>query len=165
MAMSTVVKLVIGLVTGVLVLGTLAWWAFEDEYGGQDAVRDVAVGVLPEGAEVREVPWASTDPEGSADYEVVDEGGVVVVQRVDGAGAELYRGTADEVTAWLDEQGPQLFVGTYAQAVDYRQGLQDEGTSGFPVWLVPIWFVPILTAIIAARREEKAQGAGPVVAR
>jgi hypothetical protein len=164
MTMSTVVKLMIGIVTGVLVLGTLAWWAFEREYGGQDAVRDVAVGVLPEGAEVRDVPWASTDPEGSADYEVVDEGGLVVVRFVDRGGAVLFSGTGDEVTAWLDEQGPQLFVGTYAQAVDYRQGLQDEGTSGFPVWLVPIWFVPILTAIVAARREEKAQGAGHAVA-
>jgi hypothetical protein len=166
MTMSTVVKLMIGIVTGVLVLGTLAWWALEREYGGQDAVSGVAIGRLPDGtAELREITWPGLDPEAGTDYEVTDEGGVVVVRFVDHGGAVLFSGTGDEVTAWLDEQGPQLYTGTYGEVIDHRRSLQESGQSGFPVWLVPIWVVPILTAIIAARREEKARGTGPAVAR
>jgi hypothetical protein len=140
----------------VLVLGTLAWWTFEQEYGGQDAVSGVAIGHLADGtAELREITWPGLDPEASTDYEVADEGDVVVVRFVDHGGAVLFSGTADEVTAWLDEQGPQLYTGTYGEVIDYRRSLQESGQRSFPVWLIPIWFVPILTSIVVARREER----------
>ena len=158
-AMSTVVKLMIGLVTGVLVLGTLAWWTLEREYGGQDAVSEVVIGHLPDGsAEVRELTGPRVDPrwgDYGGEYEVVDEDGTFVVRFVDRGGEMLFSGTEDEATAWLDEQGPVLFTGTYGEAIDHRRSLQESGQTGFPVWLVPIWFVPILTAIIAARRQEE----------
>ncbi len=154
--MSKVVTVILALVTGVLVLGTFAWFGVEQEYGGQDAVSGVAIGHLADGtAELREVTWPGLDPEASTDYEVTDEGDVVVVRFVDHGGAVLFSGTADEVAAWLDEQGPQVYTGTYGEVIDYRRSLQESGQSGFPFWLVPIWFVPILTAIIVARREEK----------
>jgi hypothetical protein len=155
-AMSTLVKVMIGLVTGVLVLGTLAWWTFEQEYGGQDAVSGVAIGHLADGtAELREITWPGLDPEASTGYEVADEGDVVVVRFVDHGGAVLFSGTADEVDSWLDEQGPQLYAGTYDGAIAYRRDLQESGQDGFPVWMIPIWFVPILTAVIASRRSEE----------
>jgi len=163
MAMSMAVKLVLVAVSGVLVLGTLLWFSFEQEYGGQDQVRGVAVGLLADGtAEVREVPWGRDDSEESVDYEVVDEGGVVSVRYLDHGGQVLFRGTGDEVAAWLDEQGQQLFVGAgYEEALQYRSDLQDSGKSSFPVWMIPIWFVPILTAIIAGRRKDAPRAGAP----
>jgi hypothetical protein len=65
----------------------------------------------------------------------------------------LVEGTEDEVAAWLEEQGPVLFTGTYGEATDFRRSLQESGQSGFPFWMIPIWFVPILAAVIARRRE------------
>ncbi len=159
--MSTVGKLALLLVTGVLVLGTLAWFGFQREYGGQEQVRGVAVGLLADGgAEVREVPWGAGDPEAGLDYEVVVEGGVATVRYVDHGGEALFTGTPDEAAAWLDGEGEQLYVGgSYEEALQYRADLQDSGKSGFPVWMVPIWFVPILVSIIAARRSEQADRA------
>lgn len=165
-AMSKVVIVILALVTGVLVLGTFAWFAVEREYGGQDAISGVVIGHLPDGsAEVRELTGPGVDPRWAGyegEYEVFDEGGTVVVRFVDRGGEMLFSGTEDEVAAWLDDQGPVLFTGTYGEATDFRRSLQESGQSGFPVWLVPIWFVPILTAMIAARRE-KAEPATPAV--
>ena len=163
MTMSMVAKLVLVAVSGVLVLGTLLWFSFEREYGGQDQVRGVAVGLLADGgAEVREVPWGGDASQESLDYEVVDEGGVVSVRYLDHGGQVLFSGTGDEVAAWLDEQGQQLFVGAgYEEALQYRSDLQDSGKSSFPIWMIPIWFVPILTAIIAGRRQDASRAATP----
>jgi hypothetical protein len=154
--MSTLVKVVVALVTGVLVLVTFVWMSFEREYGGQDAVSGVAIGHLADGsAELRELTWPGLGPEESTEYEVSDEDGVSVVRLVDHEGAVLFSGTAGEVTAWLDAQGPVLFTGTYAEVVDHRRSLQESDQHGFPVWLVPVWMVPLLVAVLAGRRDRR----------
>ena len=156
MAMSKVLMVVLALVTGVLVLGTFAWFGVDQEYGGQDAVSGVAIGHLADGtAELREITWPGLDSEASTDYQVAEEGDVVVVRFVDHGGAVLFSGTADEVSVWLDEQGPQLYTGTYGEVIDYRRDLQESDQGGFPFWLIPIWFVPILTAVLAGRRDRE----------
>ncbi len=158
-AVSKVVMVILALVTGALVLGTFVWFSFEQEYGGQDAVSGVVIGHLPDGsAEVRELTGPAVDARWAdyeGEYEVFDEDGTVVVRFVDRGGEMLVSGSADEVAAWLDDQGPVLFTGTYGEVTDFRRSLQESGQSSFPVWMIPIWFVPILTAIIASRREQK----------
>ncbi len=157
---SKIVLVVLALVTGVLVLGTFAWFSVEQEYGGQDAVSGVVIGHLPDGsAEVRELTGPAVDPRWAdyeGEYEVFDEDGIVVVRFVDRGGEMLASGTQDEVVAWLDDQGPVLFTGTYGEATDFRRSLQESGQSGFPFWMVPIWFVPILVGVLAARRDRTA---------
>lgn len=97
----------------------------EREYGGQDAIEGLAKGyLLDDMVEVRQVDWGLA-AEAASDYELTVEADQAVIRLVDGGGRVLFTGTLYEADTWLNEQGPQRYLGSRSGADAYLANLRD----------------------------------------
>jgi hypothetical protein len=154
-----VVLIVVAVVVG---LTALVAYALGREYGGNEATEGLAKGYLPDDlVEVRSVDWG-LGADASRDYELAVEGEIAVIRLVEGDGMTLFTGSADEAGSWLDEQGPQQFLGSAADADAHLSDLRDDATSYTGAIILGLTAIGLLiVALIPNRRTHEPPGASP----